>query len=121
MLHRLSELINSIPAFNTVKLDYYSEFWDAVRLGQFDDPNLGFAQISFRRNYSRSTVPTKAISTIHKAKGLECDNVVIMPCDAQHFDNSMSARSCLYVAMSRAKRSLTFVVSRLNPSPLVLL
>lgn len=121
MLHRLSELKDSDPAFNTVKLDYHSEFRDAVRLGQFDDPNEGFAQISRRHSYARPSVPTKAISTVHKAKGLECDNVLIMPCDVQHFGNTPTARCRLYVAMSRAKRSLTFVVSRLNPSPLVML
>jgi DNA helicase-2/ATP-dependent DNA helicase PcrA len=121
MLHRLSELKDSDPAFNTVKLDYHSEFRDAVRLGQFDDPNEGFAQISRWRSYARPSVPTKAISTVHKAKGLECDNVLIMPCDAQHFGNTPAARCRLYVAMSRAKRSLTFVVSRRNPSPLVVL
>ena len=119
MLHRLSELKSSDPAFKGVKLDYHSEFWDAVRLGQFDDPNEGFAKISRRRSYTRPSVPTKAISTVHKAKGLECDNVLIMPFDAQHFGNTPSARCRLYVAMSRAKQSLTFVVSRRNPSPLI--
>jgi DNA helicase-2/ATP-dependent DNA helicase PcrA len=119
MLHRLSELKSSDPAFKGVKLDYHSEFWDAVRLGQFDDPNEGFTKISRRRSYARPSVPTKAISTVHKAKGLECDNVLIMPFDAQHFGNTPSARCRLYVAMSRAKQSLTFVVSRRNPSPLI--
>jgi UvrD-like helicase C-terminal domain len=119
MLRHLSELKDSDPAFNAVKLDYRSEFWDAVQLGQFDDPNEGFAKISRQRNYARFPVPAKAISTVHKAKGLECDNVLIMPFDAQHFGNSLAARCRLYVAMSRAKRSLTLVVSRQNPSPLI--
>jgi len=119
MLRRLSELKDSDPAFSGVKLDYHSEFWDAVRLGDFDDPSEGFAQITHRRNYSRPKVPSKAISTIHKAKGLECDNVMIMPCDAQHFANNRAARCRLYVAMSRARRSLTFIVSHQNPSPLI--
>jgi DNA helicase-2/ATP-dependent DNA helicase PcrA len=66
-------------------------------------------------------LPAKAISTVHKAKGLECDGVLIMPCDAQHFGDSLAARCRLYVAMSRAKRSLTFVVSRQKPSPLIAL
>jgi superfamily I DNA/RNA helicase len=121
MLYRLNELKDSDPAFSAVKLDYHSEFWDAVRLGEFDDPNEGFAQVTRRRNYSRPKVPTKAISTIHKAKGLECDNVLIVPCDGQHFSNTSVARRRLYVAMSRAMRSLTFVVSRQNPSPLIVL
>lgn len=119
MLHRLSQLKDSDPAFNAVKVDYHSEFWDAVRLGKFDDPNEGFAQITRQRSYSRPKLPSKAISTIHKAKGLECDNVLIMPCDAQHFKNTPAARCRLYVAMSRARRSLTFVVSRQSPCPLI--
>ena len=118
VLLRINELRESDPAFKAVKIDYHREFWDAVRLGQFDDADEGFAEISHRRIYSRPSLPDKAISTVHKAKGLECSDVLIMPCDAQHFGDSPAARCLLYVAMSRAKRSLTFVVSRQKPSPL---
>jgi DNA helicase-2/ATP-dependent DNA helicase PcrA len=62
--------------------------------------------------------PPKAISTIHKAKGLESKNVLLMPCDARHFGNTLAARLKLYVAMSRAMSSLTFVVSKTDPSPI---
>lgn len=120
-LHRLMELIKTDPAFRAVELDCPHELWDAIRLGQFDNMDDGIAEISHRRTHSRPAPPAKAISTVHKAKGLECDNVLIMPCDAQHFGDTTAARSLLYVAMSRAKCSLTFVVSRENPSPLILL
>jgi hypothetical protein len=43
-------------------------------------------------------------------------NVLIVPCDAPHFADSPSARCNLYVAMSRATRSLTIVASRQKPS-----
>lgn len=119
VLHRLNELIATDPAFKVVKLDYRREFWDAVRIGHFDDPDEGFAEISRRRSYTRPSPPTKAISTVHKAKGLERSDVLLMPCDAQHFSNTASARCSLYVAMSRAMRSLTFVVSKRTPSPLI--
>jgi DNA helicase-2/ATP-dependent DNA helicase PcrA len=119
LLSRLHELTTVDPAFRAVKLDYHREFWEAVRIGQFDDPLEGFAEISRRRSYARPLPPTKAISTVHKAKGLECSDVLIIPCDAGHFGNSPAARCRLYVAMSRATRSLTLVVSRRNPSPLV--
>ena len=118
-LRRLSTLIAEDPAFEDVKIDYTREFWEAIRLAQFDDPDEGFAQISYRRAYTRPSLPKKAISTVHKAKGLECNDVLIIPCDARHFSNSAGARCRLYVAMSRAKRSVTFVVSRQQPSPLV--
>ena len=121
VLRRLSELIQTDSAFTAVKIDCPREFWDAVRIGEFDDPDKGFAEVARQRTYSRPIPPAKAISTIHKAKGLECDDVLIIPCDAQHFGNTAFARCLLYVAMSRAKRSLTFVVSRVNPSPLIML
>lgn len=121
MLDRLSQLAAADLAFKAVKVDYCHEFWDAVRLGQFDDVDEGLAEISRRRTYARPSLPNKAISTIHKAKGLECSDVLIMPCDAQHFRDSPGSRRRLYVAMSRATRSLTLVVSRRDPSPLVIL
>jgi molybdopterin converting factor small subunit len=120
MLHRLGELMETDVAFKTVKLDYRREFWDAIRLGSFESPDEGFAEISRRRSYARPSPPDRAISTVHKAKGLQCSDVLIMPCDSSHFSDNQGARCLLYVAMSRAKRSLTFVVSRQNPSPLVL-
>jgi superfamily I DNA/RNA helicase len=121
MLLRLSDLRKSDPAFAAIKLDYFREFWEAVRLGEFENPDEAFAEISRRRSYTRPLPPDKTISTVHKAKGLECDSVLILPCDAKHFGDSPASRCLLYVAMSRAKRSLTFVVSRQNPSPLVAL
>jgi len=42
-----------------------------------------------------------AISTIHKAKDLECESVIVMPCDARTFPDKHDARCLLYVALSR--------------------
>ena len=119
MLERLSKLIATDPAFTTVKIDYHREFWDAVRIGRFDDPSEAFDEILRRRTHARPSPPEKAISTVHKAKGLERSDVLLIPCDAQHFRDTPAARCSLYVSMSRAMRSLTIVVSRKNPSPLV--
>ncbi len=121
MLKRVAELRKTDPGFKAVKVDYHWEFWDAVRIGQFDDPVEGLAEISRRHSYIRPSPPAKAISTVHKAKGLECSDVLIMPCDAKHFGNTLRARCLLYVALSRATRSLTLVASRQNQSPLVVL
>lgn len=121
LLHRLSELIENDPAFKDVKLDYHREFRDGVRIGEFDDPDEGFAEILHRRSHARVSPPPRAISTIHKAKGLECSDVVIMPCDRKHFGDTPADRCKLYVGMSRAMCSLTFVVSRQAPSPLFVL
>jgi len=121
MLNRLSQMIAVEPAFSGIHIDYRREYWDAVHLGQFEDPEEGFSEIARRRSYARPPLPAKAISTVHKAKGLESDSVIIMPCDAQHFGDTPAARCRLYVAMSRATRALTFVASRTNPSPLLAL
>jgi len=118
MLRRLAELSTSHPAFRDVKLDHYKEFWDAIRLGDFETVGGGLAEITHRRTYSHPKPPAKAISTIHKAKGLECESVLLMPCDATTFPDTPYARCLLYVALSRAKSRLLVVLSRANPSPL---
>jgi hypothetical protein len=119
MLHRLSELKTTEAAFADIQMDCHKEFWDAVRLGDFETVDVGFAEITHRRAYSRSKPPDRAISTVHKAKGLECDSVIVMPCDARTFPDKPDARCLLYVALSRARSRLQLVVSRDNPSPLL--
>jgi UvrD-like helicase C-terminal domain/AAA domain len=118
MLRRLSELTTIDPGFATIELDYHQEFWDAIRLGNFDAVDVGLAEITHRRTYSRPKPPEKAISTIHKAKGLECDSVIVLPCDSKTFPDNADARCLLYVALSRAKNRLLLVLSRGSPSPL---
>ena len=119
MLHYLSELKNRDSAFSNIKIDHHKEFLDAVRLGVFDSVDTGLAEITHRRTYSRPQPPPKAISTIHKAKGLECDSVVLMPCDAKTFPDKPESRCLLYVALSRPRSCLLLVLSRDNPSPLL--
>jgi hypothetical protein len=118
MLRHLSELATTDRNFADVKIDYRKEFWEAIRLGDFDTVDSGFAEITHHRIYSRPKPPEKAISTIHKAKGLECDSVIVMPCDNKNFPDTSEARCLLYVALSRAKNHLMLVVSRNKPSPL---
>ena len=115
-LRSLAELRRTHPNFFDIELDCHVEFWEAVRLGDHANPDEGFAHIAHHRMHSRPKVPPKAISTIHKAKGLECDGVIVMPCDAKTFPDSSEARCLLYVALSRAKKRLLLVVSRDAPS-----
>jgi UvrD-like helicase C-terminal domain/UvrD/REP helicase N-terminal domain len=119
MLTRVKELIDNDPAFSAIKIDHHREFYDAVRLGEFSDCEEAVTEITRRRTYARPTPPERCISTIHKAKGLECANVMVMPCDARHFPDNQTSRCLLYVAMSRASRTLTLVVSKSNPTPLL--
>ncbi|MGI4876438.1 MAG: ATP-binding domain-containing protein [Janthinobacterium lividum] len=118
MLRRLAELKASDTSFSDIALDHYSEYWDAVRLGGFDDLEAGLAEITNRRSYSRPRPPAKAISTIHKAKGLECGGVILLGGDGKSFPEKPDARCLLYVALSRAKDRLHIVASRTTPSPL---
>jgi len=120
MLRRLTELIAAKGAFaDDIEIDCHKEFWDAVRLGEFETPDAGLAEITHRRTYSHPKPPARAISTIYKAKGLECDGVIVIPCDAKTFPDKLDARCLLYVALSRAKSRLLLVVSPSNPSPLI--
>jgi len=121
LLIYLLKLIESDAAFSKIKIDNPREYRDAVRLGEFDDCADGLAEINRRRTHSHPMPPRRALSTIHKAKGLECKNVVLMPCDSRHFRNSEASRCLLYVALSRATESLMLVVSRTEPNPLFLL
>lgn len=116
-LQDLRVAIKSRAEFASVHIDYPREFWEAVRLGAATDPQAGLAEQSRHNAYIRRLPPRRAISTIHKAKGLEAPNVVIMPCDGTTFREK--DRRLLYVAISRATRNLTLVVSRSNPSPII--
>ena len=119
MLRRLSQLTATEKAFADIEIDCQKEFWEAIRLGDFDTAEDGFAEITHRRIYSRPKPPERAISIIHKAKGLECESVIVMPCDAKNFPDKPDARCLLYVALSRARSRLMLVVSRDDPSPLL--
>jgi len=106
------------PGFTEVKIDRRVEFRDAIRVCRFESVDDGFAQVSGMRSHGTSSPPSRALSTIHKAKGLECDDVVVVACDRDHLRGTSYARCVLYVALSRAKKSLTLVVSTVEPSPL---
>lgn len=61
----------------------------------------------------------RCVSTIHKAKGLEYDNVLIANFSAAHFGNDEMSRRLAYVALSRARQSITILVPGNSPSPLL--
>lgn len=104
--------------FDKVKIDLRSEFNDAIRFSQFAGADEAFSEIARKRSYARPSPPKRVLSSIHKAKGLECDNVLIMACDKAQFTTTSYAKCKLYVAISRAKKSLTLVIPDTNPSPL---
>ena len=117
-LQRVRDLVVTEACFRDVKIHHAREMTEAIQLGQYDDPDEAFAELARKRTHARPKLPSRAISTIHKAKGLEFDNVMLLPCDGRNFSNSRGARAKLYVALSRATNSLMLVVSRSQPSPL---
>lgn len=115
----IKELVEQREAgFDNVKIDHRIEFQDAIRLGRFSGPDEAFAEIARKRSYARPSPPARALSSIHKAKGLECDNALIMACDDRQFSGTIYSRCRMYVALSRAKTSLTLVVPSTDPTPL---
>jgi DNA helicase-2/ATP-dependent DNA helicase PcrA len=117
-LDHLRRLAENEATFADIRVHHSREFAEAIQLGRFEDADDGFAEIARRRTHARPQLPIKAISTIHKAKGLEFENVLVLPCDADNFSNTKASRARLYVALSRATRSLMLVISKSNPSPL---
>lgn len=117
VLRRIGKLRQEDSDFGDIQIDNHREFWEACRLAEYEDFRAGFAQITHQRTYARPKPPEKAISTIHKAKGLECESVLLMPCDSKTFPDKPEARCLLYVALSRPTKHLMLVVSRDNPSP----
>lgn len=119
VLRRLWELKDTDKDFANIEIDCYKEFWEAIRLEHFDTADVGLAEITQRRSHSLPKPPNRAISIVHKAKGLECGSAIIIPCDAKTFPNNPESRCLFYVGISRAKDQLMLVVSRANPSPLL--
>lgn len=117
-LAKLDEFMRNDDGFSDIKLDLWREFKEAILLGHYDDINEGLTHLHMRRTLFRASLPPKAISTVHKAKGLERESVLIVPCDKEHFGNSDAKRRLLYVALSRATKSLALVVPYSSPSPL---
>lgn len=120
-LRRLRLASRSTPAFHCVRIDYAREFTDAIALGAHTDVQSGLSEIARRRATTRSHPPGQAISTVHKAKGLERPNVLLLPCDKTHFPDTPKSRRVLYVAISRATKHLTLVVPNTEPSPLLII
>jgi DNA helicase-2/ATP-dependent DNA helicase PcrA len=118
-LAQLEHLQKHDRMFSSIYFDHRREFWEAMKVGEFDDAEMGLAEVNRRRSYAHLPIPRKAISTIHKAKGLQCKNILLMACDGKHFPDDAGARCKLYVAISRAQQSLTIVTSATAPSALI--
>ncbi len=117
--HLKGLIIRNVDGFSELNIDYQRELDDLIKLKGYDDPSTGFAEISKRRSRSYPKPPRKALSTVHKSKGLEAEHVFVFACDRGHFPETQVKRNLLYVALSRATESVTIIASRENQSPLV--
>ncbi|NNH32885.1 ATP-binding domain-containing protein, partial [Rhizobium sp. SEMIA 4085] len=104
--------------FTHMCIDLKSEVHDAIKLGDLLTAKDGLAEINRRRTFSHPEPWKKSISTVHKSKGLECENALMMMCDRHSFSSTEYKRRLMYVGLSRAKKSLTLIVCRENPTPL---
>ncbi|WP_421866238.1 UvrD-helicase domain-containing protein [Parvibaculum sp.] len=110
-LRALRTLVRENAAgFETVKIDMINEYSEAERLDAFADFDTAHEELARRRTRSRRVPPRKCISTIHKAKGLECDHVMLVVNRVNDLSGTLYSRNRLYVGLSRARRSLTIVV-----------
>lgn len=62
--------------------------------------------------------PSRCASTVHKAKGLQFDDVLVINASGDHFPDTDFGRKLVYVAITRATRRLHIVVPGAAPSPL---
>jgi DNA helicase-2/ATP-dependent DNA helicase PcrA len=117
--HLKGLIIQNAEGFSGLHIDYQRELDDLIKLKGYKDPLTGFAEISQRRSRAYPKPPRKALSTVHKSKGLEAEYVVVFACDGAHFPGTRVKRNLLYVALSRATESVTIITSRNNRSLLV--
>ena len=112
-------IVQNAEGFSGLHIDYLRELEDLIKLKGYNDPLMGLAEISQRRSRAYPKPPRKALSTVHKSKGLEAEHVFVFACDGGHFPETRVKRNLLYVALSRATESVTIIASRKNRSPLV--
>jgi DNA helicase-2/ATP-dependent DNA helicase PcrA len=118
VLRNLEQLMTREAQFSAIKIDYPREYREAIHLGDFADMSSAHSEMTRRRTALRPAPPLKAISTVHKAKGLECDRVLVLPCDKGHFADKAEHRCLLYVALSRPMRELALVIPTSDASTL---
>lgn len=106
------------PAWLKIRTPEQLRVIGQLRPPQGDDPLHHLDQaIALRK--SLAVKSNFAIGTVHKAKGLEFDSVMVANFSATHFGTDALSRRIAYVAISRAKKSLLVSVPGSSPSPLL--
>lgn len=118
-IDRVHNLMNGSENFRDTRIDLRKEFAEARRVQAHPEIGTVLASLSHQRGKRNDQVPSQAISTIHKSKGLECARAILVPCDASSLAANQKSRCLLYVALSRSCEQLVLVVPETNPSPLL--
>jgi UvrD-like helicase family protein len=106
------------PQWLTIRMPATLRLLGQTRPRSEDDPLECLDQI-IARIKAGARRPSRSASTIHKAKGLEFDHVLISNFSAAHFGDDEMSRRLAYVALSRARHSITVLVPGDSPSPLL--
>jgi hypothetical protein len=106
------------PAWLTIRMPMTMRLLGQVRARAEEDSAECLDEVVARFKAGAPRLP-RSVSTIHKAKGLEFDNVMIANFSAAHFGDDEMSRRIAYVALSRARRSITLLVPGDSPSPLL--
>lgn len=119
-INQVHHLMRTSESFGDIRIDLRREFAEARRIHACPELSAVLARQTHQHGTRQDEMPQKVISTIHKSKGLETRNAMLVPCDADNLANNDKNRCLLYVALSRASESLGLVVPRATPSPLFL-
>lgn len=100
------------PAGYTIR--FGDHVWALCAFDRTDDPRAFRSTLGRIRR--RRKWPAQMVSTIHKAKGLDFDHVLLCPVDRHQYPDDILGARLLYVALSRAKRSVRLVLAADAPS-----
>lgn len=117
-LERIHHLMQTSTNFRDIRIDLRWEFAEARQIHANAEISTVLARLTHQRDARGNELPVRAISTIHKSKGLETRGAVLVPCGANNLTANEKNRCLLYVALSRAREQLALVVPQTNPSSL---
>jgi UvrD-like helicase C-terminal domain/UvrD/REP helicase N-terminal domain len=114
----IGQVLRHPPGWLRIDLSASLQLLARLRPHEDETPRAAL-DAAVQHRHDAASVPSRCASTIHKAKGQEFDHVVVAHCSASPFPDKADARRLLYVALSRARRSITIIASGRDPSPLL--
>jgi len=114
----LREIVISPPPWMRIHLPENLRVLGRLQIAS-NEPAVFALDRVVRHRKEAGFVPQRCVSTIHKVKGREFDHVIIPYCGRSSFPANAQGQRLLYVALSRARRTITLLVPAANPSPLL--